>query len=462
MKRFTLPRSAFWDGLRYRIREASWARSLRRPMRSPYAARERTELERNTRYLYLEMFWAAIFSAVFAFNATYALRLGATNQMVGWLSSIPSLFAMVLMVPAARFLESRTDQSPWLLATLLLGRLGFLVVAFIPWLFPEHAAEIVILLLIARTIPITFFNTGYSPLLAELIPERERSRVFANRNMIMSATTAAVTFLAGRWLDAAQSWHWAAFPLNYQLLYIIGGLSALVSAFFVSRIKAPRGRKAPAKPKAERMKLSPARLRETAEMIRSERRDFALITFNTLIFNLGAWLVMPLYTILFVRQLNATDSWIGLNATLSNVGVIVGYALWRRWLPRVGDNRALRWSTPLSAGYAFLVALFPNLSLILVFGILINLVNSGVNLSHTNVFYRVCPVERRASYMAIYSSVMNAGAFICPMIGVAMADVMDIRWVLVIGGVVRLLGALLFSFLRLEEVPRSETQPTAA
>jgi MFS family permease len=202
-----------------------------------------------------------------------------------------------------------------------------------------------------------------------------------------------------------------------------------------------------------------AKLRATVAELFSERRDFATIIVNTLIFNLGAWLVMPLYTILFVRQLSASDSWVGLNTTLANLGVIVGYALWRRWLPRLGDSRALRLTVPLASIYAFLVALFPNLTLILVWGILINLINPGVNLSHTNAFYRVCPEERRASYMALYSSVMNAGAFICPIIGVALSEVMDIRWVLVIGGVIRLLGGFMFYIWPIERISPGAPEP---
>jgi len=421
----------------------------------------RTEVERNIHYLYVEVFWAAIFSAVFSFSATYALRLGATNQMLGWLSSIPSLFAMFMMVPVARFLESRSESHLWTNGALFVGRAGFLMVAFVPWLFPQHAAEVIVALLIARTIPITFFNTGFGPMLADVIPERDRSTVFANRSIILSGVTALVTFASGRWLDAAQALHWAAFPFNYQLLYVVGGLSALASAYFVTRIKPPPREPVDAAPKLERTRWTLTKLKDIAADMVSERRDFSAIILNTLVFNLGAWLVMPLYTILFVRQLNASDSWIGLNTTLANLGVIVGYALWRRWLPRIGAGRALRLTVPLSASYAFLVALFPNLTLILIWGILINLINPGVNLSHISVFYRVCPEERRASYMAVYSSIMNAGAFVCPMIGIALAAVIDIRWVLVIGGVVRFLGALMFSILRIED-PQVAEAPAAA
>ena len=80
---------------------------------------------------------------------------------------------------------------------------------------------------------------------------------------------------------------------------------------------------------------------------------------------------------------------------------------------------------------------------------LINLVNPGVDLSHYNILLKLCPDDRRASYLAIYASVMNAGAFIGPVIGVALSEVWDIRLVLLIGGGIRLAGAMLFHLFRI-------------
>ena len=91
-----------------------------------------------------------------------------------------------------------------------------------------------------------------------------------------------------------------------------------------------------------------------------------------------------------------------------------------------------------------LVALFPDLTLILLWGILINLVNPGVNLSHYNILVESCPKERLTSYLAIFSTVMNIGAFISPMLGIALSDVIGVRWVLLIGGGIRLFGAIMF------------------
>jgi len=433
-----------WARFRYRLGEVRWARAIRSGLRP---AAERNLTERNIRYLYIEVFWAALFSAVFSFNTTYVLRLGATNQMVGLLSSLPSLFAVFLMVPSARFLETKSNRGPWLHAGLFIGRLVFWGMVLIPWLVKSHQAEWLVALLILRTIPITFFNTGFSPLMADVVPERRRAHVFSTRSIISSATVAAATFAAGLWLDAASSRGWAPFPLNYQIVYIVGSIGALTSALFVSRVKGPPTPVLPREPRPARERLN---LRASLTTFRKElstNRAFARLILNTLFLNLGAWVAMPLYTILYVRRLGASDGWIGLNSTLANVGVIAGYALFRRVINRWGDSRTLLLTVLPAATFPLLVGLFPDLRLILVWQVVLNFLASGLNLSHTNIFYKSCPQERRASYMAIYSTVINVGAFVCPMIGVALAELIDLRWVIVGGGVARLLGAAMFLVL---------------
>ena len=194
--------------LRYRLGEARWARRMRESWRRPLgkstrdkASQSRSDIERNIRYLYIYVFWAAIFMDVMAFNATFVLRLGASNQMVGLLSSIPSLFAMLMMIPAARFLESRTNQGRWIYWSLFIGRFLFLGVALVPWFTNRFQAEFIITILILRSIPMNFFRAGFSPMLAIIIPARDRARVLGNRSIINSAVIAASTFILGKWLD---------------------------------------------------------------------------------------------------------------------------------------------------------------------------------------------------------------------------------------------------------------------
>jgi hypothetical protein len=451
-----------WAGLRYRLAESRWANALR-------TAKSRAQAKRDIWYLYVEVFWAAVFMAVMAFNATYALRLGASNTMIGWLSSLPALFAMIILVPSARFLETQADRAPWIRRSLFVGRLAFAGVALVPWLVPPaYRAGAVVAVLILRSIPMTFFSAGFSPLLADVIPAHDRARVMANRNIIHSATLAGCTFLFGRWLEAAQGLRWAAFPANYQVLYIVGAVAAMLSVYYVGRVRVPptpvvRRRAEPeARRGGVRLGATLAEARDAWRQARRVHRGFVRIVVNTLVFNLGAWLVMPLYIIFFVKHLNASDGWVGLNTTLAHIGVILGHLLWRRVIGRHGNDRALLLAVPMAASYAFLVALFPNLTLILLWGVLINLVNPGVNLSHFNILVGLCPEERRASYMAFFSSIMNAGAFLGPMAGVALSNVIPLRWVLVIGGLLRLVGALMFHVWRVDAAAADAATADAA
>ena len=414
-----------------------WSRALRALLRPPLTY---DQTARNIWYLSVEIVWAGVLAAAAAFNATFAVRLGASNPMIGWLSSIPALIAVIVLIPAARFLEGRTRRTPWVWGSLLAARLGYGLLAVLPWLISEGRAQAVVGLLIAISLPSTIFSAGWNPLLADVIPERERTRVFARRNILYSATTAVLTLLAGRWLVLSDRLHWASFPANYQVLYLIGFLGSMVSWAYLLRIKVPEGKVAPYRPRSGPAKPFLAQLRTTL----TANRGFAAIVLNTLLFDAGAWLVAPLYVLFFVRELGASDTWIGLNNTLANLGVIVGYALRRRWVRKLGYSRALLVVAPLGACYAFLVGLFPNLTLILAWGVLINLINPGLNLSHFNILLKLCPDDRRPTYMATFSTVMNAGAFVLPMVGVALASLLGIRTTLLIGGSIRLLGAGLF------------------
>ena len=59
--------------------------------------------DRNALFLVVEVFFAAVLGAAATFNAAFALRLGATNEDIGLLTSLPALLAVVISIPAGRF-----------------------------------------------------------------------------------------------------------------------------------------------------------------------------------------------------------------------------------------------------------------------------------------------------------------------------------------------------------------------
>jgi MFS family permease len=390
---------------------------------------EKQIVERNLRYLVIEMFWAAIFTGCVSFNAAYMIRLGGSNLLISLLTSGAALINALATMPFAALLERTARRKPLIIGSLAILRLGHLALIAIPWLSGWHP-ETMLLILLLLNVPVALFTAGWLPLLAEIIPLQRRARIFSSRSITLGITVTICTFVFGIWLDRAP------FPFNYQLLYALAVVTSSLSTVYVARIVMPDSAVAT----QQRQPLSRKLLRELI----STHRPFANIIFNTLIFNIALWMAVPLQPIYFVRTLGASDAWLGLWLGLVSGGTILGNLLWTRQIDRRGAAWVLLRATALSSVYYFLIGAFPNLTLILLFALLAGLVNPGVELSHLTILFEVCPAERRATYMGAYITAMNIGAFLAPLAVAPLTDLIGTQALVLTLGVLRLLGAALF------------------
>ena len=166
-------------------------------------------IERNLRYLVVEIFWAAIFTGCVSFNAAFMIRLGGSNLLISLMTAGAALINALATMPFAALLERTARRKPLIVGSLALVRVGHVALIAIPWL-PGLRGETMLLLVLLLNIPVALFTAGWLPLLAEIIPLRRRARVFSSRNITLGITVTICTFIFGRWLDLAP------FPFNYQ------------------------------------------------------------------------------------------------------------------------------------------------------------------------------------------------------------------------------------------------------
>lgn len=395
---------------------------------------------RNAWYLVLEMFWASILGSVASFNAAFAIRLGADNFQVGLLTSIPAMIAVLVSIPAGQFLQKQTRRTPWVFGSLMIHRAGYMLVALAPWvkLPGVEPGLLVVLILVINTLPAHFFNVGWIPLLADIVPEQRRAAVFAARNITNQATVSLVVFLCGQWLSHV------AFPINYQALYFFGFLTSMVSMILLFKLQVPDSH-LPEIPKVEQPRRHTlADLAQSGRAALSGEPAFLRITVNTLLHGVGIWMAAPLYTLYFVRALDASDAWLGLNGTLASLGTIAGYSFWRWRMTGWGEPVTLKRTIVLAGLYAVLVGLTPSLPIILLFGVLNGLIVPGLNLSHFNTLLKTMRPDARPRYTSIYMTIMNTGAFICPLISVALANQIGLAPMLVGAGLLSMIGSTSF------------------
>lgn len=394
----------------------------------------------NIRNLYIETAWFGILNGLAnTFVSVYALRLGATTAQLGWLAALPSLVNIVWLVPAARIIERQRRRMPIILLTGALQRLGYLAMAAMPFVMEAYRVQALIVLSALVTVPTAVINTAITSLIPDLISVEDRGQVVSVRWLILSAVATAAALLGGMLLDLMPV------PLNYQVLFGVGTALSLLGLVYLRRIRvseAVRERRA----RQPGQWYSMQRLRQSVHEI-SSQRNFVSFAIASFIFYWGLYLPAALWSVLRVRELGASDSWVGFLVMCIDASTIVGYFLWGKIQTRWRERKLLVVAAVGTAVYAALTALAPSLAWLIPVSILGGLSWAGCNLALFNRMLDVCPAEHRPTYVALYTSLINVTAFIGPLLGASLANWIGLRSTFILSGGVRLIGALLFLVL---------------
>lgn len=347
------------------------------------------------------MYYSAMIGMTQPFLAVFALALGATNYMVGLVTTLPALVAMVSQLPGALI----TERHPSLLHTTLryafLHRILFLPLVAVPFLpLPGLGrAWLYLAILAAMNAPSTICGVSWTAMMGQIYPPTMRGRIFGDRSMMCQFTTIVATLCAGWLIDAAPE------PYNWSALFLCSLGLTMASLYYLSRMRVP-----PRESMPERKLASPR------EML--EQRAFVDYAVGTFIYHLGLNLAVPVYTILFVRRLQLPASWIGMFSVVAGLAVALTSRRWGRWADRVGTGRAFYVSLagllPLPLFYAMVGGPWAILPLQVIGGVF----GAGFGLLVFNRLLETSPDARRASYVAVFNMMMMATGF-APLLGVA-------------------------------------------
>jgi Na+/melibiose symporter-like transporter len=404
--------------------------------------RQETIEGQNRQNLYLDVTWFGVLSGITStFVSVFAIRLGASNTLVGLLVSLPALINVFWLIPSARIIEHQRRRLPIIVLAGFLQRVGYLLVALMPFVLRTHRPEALVGLVAFITFPTATLSVAFTSLIAEVVPAHKRAEVVSTRNVLLSAVSTVTMLVSGKLLDLLP------FPLNYQLLFAAGCVTSLVSLYYVSRIQVADASVAQSRP--ERKIPLATGLRHSWTQITCQR-DFLRFSASAFVFHWGLYLPSALYAIYRVRNLGASDTWIGLLSTVQNAVTIFTYVYWGRVASRKGNQQVLFVSSLGAVLFPVLTGLSTRVEPLILPSIAAGVFGAGFNLSFFNTLLQVCPTERRPSFVAINTTLINVAAFLAPLLGTSLANVLGIRNALFIAGGVRLLGAGLFYKLKTE------------
>lgn len=417
-----------------------------KPIRFTSAPADATPVQRrNFINVQIDAIGIGFASAAAPFLPVFLTRLGATNFQVGLLTSMPALTGLVMAVFVGRFLQSRRRVVPWFSAARLLAISSYALTGLVTLIIPpSERVNTVLLIWAIATLPQTLLAVAFSVVMNAVAGPRRRYELMSRRWSILGLTNAITVAIVGKVLDTMQ------FPINYQLVFIGLSLGGLVSYYFSSHIDLPE-RDLPAQTPGVSWR---ERVREYKALVLREK-DFIKFVSQRFVFLSGVMLSVPLFPLYYVREVDASDAWIGAINTIQAAILLVGYFYWTRTSRLRGSRFVLIWTSLGLSFYPALVASTQRVELIAIISGFAAVFQAGLDLVFFDELMRTVPEEYSAVFVSLAQSFQYLSSFLAPLLGTWLASHIGIGGGLFVSAGLRFAGFALFAWGKGGEILRT-------
>lgn len=418
------------------------------------------ELQANFRHLYWDIGWFGVLNgSALSFLTVYATRVGGDPLQIGLLTAGPAVVNLLATLPSGRWLESR-PIGPAVFWTSVFYRVFYLLWIIIPSLLLAHLQVwAFILVTLVMSLPGTALAVGFNALFADAVPAEWRPHITGVRNAVLSVTFIVTSLACGLLLELLP------FPLNYQVVFALGALGALMSSvhlFFVRPLTDSRTR-AHSRWYQLRDLAFPGRLHGVTDQARTAlglrflmrsrgrnllrleilRGPFRAVLVGLLAFHLAQYLAIPLFPIAWVNELGFSDALISQAQALFYAAVFIGSTQLSRLTRRLGNQRVTALGVLLLAGYPAVTAAMQGPVVYLLVSLLggfgWSLAGGGI----ANYVLERTPDNDRPAHLAWYNLMLNAGILLGSLFGPLLADWVGLTAALLLAALARGLSGVL-------------------
>ncbi len=409
-----------------------------------------SRLDRNIRLnIYHGVLNMTALNMVQPFISIFAMKLAASDSQVALLSSAPAVVSLLAMIPGGKYADAQPQKKRITAVFFLMHRIFWLLMAMIPFFSSNLRATLLVGVVALMNLPGAMANVSWQGFIGGVVPQNKRADAFAARNRAMNIAGTAMVLIVGRLLDMM------SFPIGYQIVFCGAFVMALIEIWVFTKIEEDVPADAKRFQGADFWKnFGRSFIADIKEMSKSNR--FLRYTAASIFFYFAWQAPWPLFSIYQFRVLNANNMWISILNLTNTGGSLVGYGFWARYMNRHGTFKTLFASTVgifiVPVAYAFST----NLYMISFFNLVTGAIFSGVNLALFNALLEVVPEDRRTTYIAYYTTVVNFATIFAPLTGVAIYKLVGFRYAFLITAALRLLGSLTFLVIsRLEARDRN-------
>lgn len=376
------------------------------------------------------------------YTQMFASRMGATDNQIGYISALPQLLALLVLIPGALLAtRSRDRRRPVEIAIILYGIL-YGIAGLSPWLGNYRVWFLIGAISLANA-PVALYNATWQSYFSDIVPVESRNSYYTRRTSMIFFAGIIVVQIIGIILGSAkteefriwlyQSCYWLAFIIAVVQMRVLrrapGIVSAQVSTGWRDLLAAGR------------------------EMIQC--RAFVLFCLISLLFHFGWYLSWPLFFINQVTFLGANETWISLIAVPANIVQWLTARPWGRFIEKHGIRLTLVIGSiglAINPMLAVLAAYLPDgwkLPGMMILNLVTGVTFSAFMLSILQCMLEVVPVKYRTINISVYTTLLLIMNTIGPIVGVRIyvllgSDLKAMTLSMLVSSIIRFIGGGLF------------------
>ncbi len=353
-----------------------------------------------------------------AFLIAFAIKLGASNLVIGLLAAIGPL-AQLLQLPSIFVVETIRNRRAIVVVAAALSRLCWLLIALIPFLFGAKIGLAILLgAMIAASALGAVSGCSWNSWMRDLIPQNILGAFFSKRMRIATGVGIALSLAAAVYLD-----YWKKLLPKYEIqgysiLFLIGFAVGVLGVYFLARTPEKR------MPKSE----------EKGKILKLLAQPFKDENFRKLIAFMCSWnfavnLAGPFFMVYMLKRLGLSMSFI---IGLSIVSQVLNFAflrIWGKFTDSFSNKSVLAICGPLFilSILAWTFTTMPEkyiltVPLLIIIHVVMGLSSAGVSLASGNISLKLAPEGQATAYLATNTIVNSVAAGIAPILGGKFAD----------------------------------------
>jgi len=353
-----------------------------------------------------------------AFLIAFAIKLGASNFVIGLLAAIGPL-AQLLQLPSIFLVERIRNRRAITVVAAALSRLCWLLIALVPFLFGGSTGLVILLVsIIAASAFGAVSGCSWNSWMRDLIPQNVLGAFFSKRMRIATGVGIALSLTAAIYLDGWKKF-FAQYELQgYSLLFLVGFAAGVLGLYFLARTPEKRMPKAEEKPRIFRLLATPFR-----------DENFRKLIAFLCSWNFAVNLAGPFFMVYMLKRLGLSMSFI---IGLSIVSQVMNFAflrIWGKFTDRFSNKSVLAISGPLLilSILAWTFTTMPEkyvltIPLLIIIHVVMGLSSAGVSLASGNISLKLAPEGQGTAYLATNTIVNSVAAGIAPVLGGKFAD----------------------------------------